>query len=207
MKNSVIAVLIFIMTGNSDAQSGRSAEDAEGLPVGVKAPHFNAEDADGDLFSLEEAIVRGPVVLIFYRGHWCPYCNLHLGQLQDSLGLISERGASVVAVSPQKPEHQKRTEEKTGASFSLLYDEEYRIADAYNVTFTPGNYRLMVYNMFLKANLKEAQSDDSQRLPIPATYIIGKNGRILWRQFDPDYKERSSVAGIVRALDENYPDK
>jgi len=90
--------------------------------------------------------------------------------------------------------------EKTGASFRLLYDEGYLIADAYDVTFTPEKKQLIVYNTVLNAGLKESQSDNPQRLPIPATYIIGQDGHIIWRQFDPDYKNRSNVRDIIEAL-------
>src|SRR3990172_2252891 len=92
--------------------------------------------------------------------------------------------------------------EKTGASFRLLYDEGYTIADAYDVTFTPKNSELVIYNTVLNANLKKTHSDDSQRLPIPATYLINTQGMITWRQFDPDYKKRSSVSEIFIAIDQ-----
>jgi len=182
------------------AQNTRSAEDAYGLPLGVKAPDFQALDADSVIFKLASAIEKGPVVLIFYRGNWCPVCNKHLGQVQDSLLLISEMGATVVAVSPEKPEYLEKMTDKTGADFRLLYDEGYKISDAYEVTFTPKKRQMIMYNTFLNANLKKTHSDDSQRLPIPATYIINSEGTITWRQFDPDYKHRSTVKDILAHL-------
>ena len=184
------------------AQDTRSAEDANGLAVGVNAPVFQAIDADSITFTLDSALKKGPVVMIFYRGNWCPVCNKHLEQVQDSLLLITEMGATVVAVSPEKPEYLKKTEEQTGASFSLLYDEGYKVSDAYDVTFTPDKRKMIMYNSVLRANLKEGHSDDSQRLPIPATYIINSEGTIIWRQFDPDYKKRSNVSEIISALKE-----
>ncbi|MDT8394187.1 MAG: peroxiredoxin-like family protein [Bacteroidales bacterium] len=184
------------------AQEYRSAEEAEGLKVGSMAPVFTALDADSSIFSLEEALKDKPVVLIFYRGFWCPVCNKHLSQIQDSLKLIEEKGARVIAVSPEKPEYLGLMAEKTGAAFTLLYDEDYKIADAYDVTFKPSATTLFTYNTLLGAKLKKTHSDDSQRLPIPATYLIDKNGVISWRQFDPDYKKRSNVADILQALTE-----
>ena len=140
------------------------------------------------------------MVLIFYRGHWCPVCNKHLGLVQDSLKLITEKGATVVAVSPEKPEYLEVTKKKTGASFRLVHDEGYRISDIYDVTFSPEKRQLIVYNTVLNANLKEAHSDTSQRLPIPATFIIGQDRTIIWRHFDPDYRKRSHVSDILKAL-------
>lgn len=184
------------------AQVNRSVEDAHGLATGTKAPLFKAMDEDSSMFSLEDALLTGPVVIIFYRGHWCPYCNKHLERVQDSLQLIYSLGARVVAVSPQKPEYLGKMSKKTGAEFSLLYDEGYRIADAYDVTFTPEARQLFTYNKVLMANLKKTQSDESQRLPVPATYIINREGIVVWKHFNPDYKKRSTVYEIMQVLTE-----
>ncbi len=182
------------------AQQYRSVDEAKGLAAGTKAPLFEAQDQNRSTFVLADALKKGPVVLIFYRGQWCPVCNRHLSNLQDSLELIYEKGATVIAVSPEKPEHLNKTAEKTGAKFILLYDESFRIADAYDVTFKPTDMERFAYNTMLGADLKNAHSDDSQRLPIPATYIIWKDGIIAWRQFDPNYKNRSTVADILKHL-------
>lgn len=183
------------------AQEYKLLEEAKGITVSLEAPNFSALDADSNLFSLNEALKNGPVVMIFYRGFWCPVCNKHLGSIQDSLKLIEEKGAKVIAISPEKPEYLDVMAEKTGAEFTLLYDEGYKIANAYDVTFKPSATTLFTYNAFLGAKLKETHSDDSQRLPIPATYIISTDGKIAWRQFDPDYKKRSTVAAILQALE------
>jgi len=189
------------MAGRSlTAQDFRSAEDANGLLPGQKAPLFEAVDQNGMQFKLVEALNEGTVLLIFYRGFWCPVCNKHLASFQDSLHLLKEAGVQLIAVSPEKPEYLDKMATKTGAKFPLLYDEDYRIADAYDVTFKPDAKTLFVYNTMLGAKLKETHSDDSQRLPIPATYLITSDGKIKWRHFDPDYKKRSSVSEILKEL-------
>ena len=181
-------------------QIKRTVNETNGLSVGMAAPLFKALDSSGELFSLEEKLKTGPVVIIFYRGFWCPYCNKHLAHLQDNLKSITEKGATVVAISPEKPEYLDKMSSRTGAKFMLLYDEGYKIADAFDITFTPDSKQLFVYNYLLNGKLKKTHSDDSQRLPIPATYIIGTNGTIVWRQFDPDYKKRSTVKDIITNL-------
>ena len=186
-----------------NSQTEKSVKDVYGLSVGETAPKFYAMDADSNQFSLEEALKKDPVVLIFYRGFWCPVCNKHLGSIQDSLKMIEEKGAKVIAISPEKPEYLDKMAVKTGAKFTLLYDEGYQISDAYDVTFKPGAMQLFTYNIGLGAKLKETHSDKSQQLPIPATFIVNQNGKIIWRQFDPDYKKRSSVKEILKALEEN----
>jgi peroxiredoxin len=200
MKHTLLLLIAIKMSLTIFSQNSRSAEDAKGIAVGSIAPVFTAIDADSNEFQLSEALKSGPVVLIFYRGFWCPVCNKHLAQIQDSLKLITDRGATVIAISPEKPEYLEKMAEKSGAKFKLLYDEGYKISDAYNVTFTPSSSTLLLYNTALGANLKETHSDDSQRLPIPATYIIGKDGTIIWRQFDPNYKNRSTVDEILKNL-------
>ncbi|MDP1623446.1 MAG: peroxiredoxin-like family protein [Bacteroidales bacterium] len=199
---TIFAIITLIICNSSllYAQKYRTAEEAKGLSVGIKSPDFSAVDQHGKMFRLYDQLKIGPVVIVFYRGFWCPVCNKHLGKLQDSLALIEAAGARVIAISPEKPEYLEKTAKKTGAQFTLLYDDGYRISDSYDVTFRPGKSTLVLYDVFTDADLKKAHSDDSQRLPIPATYIIGKNGTIIWRQFDPDYKKRSAVKEILQAI-------
>ncbi|PKP01903.1 MAG: alkyl hydroperoxide reductase [Bacteroidetes bacterium HGW-Bacteroidetes-9] len=178
----------------------KSVKEAKGLAVGAQVANFSATNQKGETFILSEALQKGPVVVIFYRGQWCPVCNKHLGQVQDSLQQIYNHGATVVAISPEKTEYLAKTAEKTHASFTLLYDEGYAIANQFDVTFDPDSATKVVYNVVLGANLKNAHSDDSQRLPIPATFIIGQDHKIVWRQFDPDYKKRSTVSEILKNI-------
>ncbi len=190
------------MMSGLKSQTEKSVNDAHGLNVGKSAPMFTAIDGDSIEFSLEKALEKSPVVVIFYRGYWCPVCNEHLGSIQDSLKMIEDAGAKVIAISPEKPEYLDKMSEKSGAQFTLLYDEDYKIAEAYDVNFMPSGKQLFTYNVILMGNLKNTHSDRSQQLPIPATYIINQEGVIAWRQFDPNYKNRSSVKEILTALEE-----
>jgi peroxiredoxin len=150
----------------------RPVVEAFGLEIGDPIQNFTAKDIHHQTYSLDDALVNGPVVLIFIRGQWCPFCNKHLSQIQDSLPLIYAKGASVVVISPEKSEFIAKTIEKTGAEFTILYDEDYRISDAFDVTFKPDSITRTMVNMMLGAQLKDSHSDDTERLPIPATYII-----------------------------------
>ena len=200
MKKLLLIIIIFYSLLGLQGQNERDVKEAKGLPVGVIAPTFTALDADSNVFVLKETLKDGPVVLIFYRGFWCPVCNKHLGKLQDSLQFIQEAGARVIAISPEKPDYLDKMADKSGATFTLLYDEGYKIADAYDVTFKPTSMQLFSYNVVLNGELKKSHSDELQLLPIPATYILNQDGTIAWRQFDPDYKNRSSVNEIIEAL-------
>ncbi|MDZ4748867.1 MAG: peroxiredoxin-like family protein [Saprospiraceae bacterium] len=197
-----ILSIVFLQMNNGMTQSTlyKNVSQAKGLLVGDKVQDFSAMDVYGQRYSLQVALRKGPVVLLFIRGQWCPVCNRHLSGVQDSLPMIYEKGASVVVVSPEKSEFLMRTVEKTGAEFTILYDEGYTISDGFDVTFLPDSLTRIMYNTLLGAKLKESHSDDSERLPIPATFIIGQDGVIRWRHFDPDYKRRASVTDIVRNL-------
>ena len=180
--------------------SYRPMKDAVGLMPGDRAPLFTATDLFGNPYALSEALKRGPVVVIFYRGQWCPFCNRHLRALQNELPHLYDRGASVVAISPEKSEFLKQAAKKTGAEFALLFDEGYKISNAFDLTIKPGTLQKLMYNHILGARLQAAHSDASEKLPIPATFIINSDGLIIWRHFDPNYMKRSSVADILNHL-------
>jgi peroxiredoxin len=201
----IILLLLMITTNIMSQNEYKTVKEAKGLAVGDRVADFSAINQKGETLILSEALKQGPVVVIFYRGQWCPVCNRHLGQVQESLQEIYNHGATVVAISPEKTEYLAKTAEKTLASFTLLYDEGYAIANQFDVTFNPDSSTKVMYNVMLGANLKNAHSDDSQRLPIPATFIIGQDSKIVWRQFDPDYKNRSHVADIIKALEKLTP--
>lgn len=179
----------------------KSVNQAKGLQVGATVPDFSAEDIFNKTFKLSNALKNGSLVLIFIRGQWCPFCNKHLKVLQDQFHKIYAKGASVIVVTPEKSEFIKKTIEKTRAEFTILYDEDYKIAEAFDVLFLPNKITRVMYNTVLGAKLKESHSDDSERLPIPATFIISKEMKVTWRHFDPDYKKRSKMADILDNLE------
>ncbi|MFN2458775.1 MAG: peroxiredoxin-like family protein [Chitinophagaceae bacterium] len=192
-----LLVLFILLNITAMSQTNKTISDVKGISVGAKAPMFKATDAEGKKYKLQDALKKGPVVVLFYRGQWCPVCNRHLSQLQDSLQLVYKKGASVVAISPEKPELLRKTKEKTHASFTLLHDKDFIIGQAFDVVFNPEAAQVNMYNQKLNARLEEASSNGSNRLPVPATFIINKKGNIVWRQFNPDYKIRASVQDII----------
>lgn len=198
---SILFILVFTsISAQSEAQQGyRSAKEVEGIEIGIEAPNIEAIDQNEQAFNLYESLNDSVVVLMFYRGQWCPVCNKHLSGIEDSLNLIRSKGVKVIAVSPEKPELIDETISKTNAGFTLLYDEGYKIGIDYNVLFIPKGTKKSMYNL-IGANLKQAHSDDSQRLPVPATYIIDKKGKVIWKHVNPDYKIRASALQIINHL-------
>jgi peroxiredoxin len=176
-------------------------QGAEGLAVHTKAPDFNTKDNNGNNVSLASLLKQGPVVVLFYRGNWCPYCNKQLKELQDSLQFITTKGASVVAITPEATEGVEKTVQKTGASFPIIYDKGVKISNAYKVSYevdtaTVNKYKTNWDVDFLKIN----QQEEKAYLPVPAVYIIDKNGTITYRFFETDITKRPSVQELVANL-------
>ena len=175
-------------------------EKPEGLFINSKAPDFKASDQYGNEIRLKDVLKDSLVVLIFYRGQWCPYCNRQLKRLEDSLQLIKAKRARLIAITPEKPEFISKTIEKTKASFPLLFDKEMKIMKAYSVAFEVDERSVSRYkNADIDLATTNGQKDKIY-LPVPAVYIIGKEGTILYRYFDTDYKKRVSVQEILDNL-------
>lgn len=169
------------------------------LQVGDIAPDFQGIDQSENLVNLNESLENGPVVLIFFRGTWCYHCNKHISKFQDSLEYVLDVGASVIAVSPQIPEYNQKTIQKTGATFSVIHDKGYQIMDAYYVSFTIDEKTIQKYRRFGR-HIDRANANEDYILPVPATFIIGEDGVISYIQYDPNYKNRSTVAEVLRNL-------
>ncbi|AFK05492.1 alkyl hydroperoxide reductase/ Thiol specific antioxidant/ Mal allergen (plasmid) [Emticicia oligotrophica DSM 17448] len=178
----------------------KTLSEVRGLDVDTKIDDFSATDIFDNPYTFSNALKKGKVVLIFIRGQWCPFCNKHLVKIQKGLPKIYEKGASVVVISPEKSEFIKQTIEKTGAEFTILYDKDYAIAKTFDGLFLPNNTQRFIYNTVLGAKLKQSHSDDSEQLPVPATYIINEDFTIKWRHFNPNYINRSGVSEILNHL-------
>ncbi len=194
MRKIIIGLLLLIGLTEIKAQ-----EKPEGLFIGSKAPDFKAKDQDGKDVRLKDLLKKGKVVLVFYRGYWCPYCNRELSRLQDSLSLIQEKGATVVAVSPEKPELIKQTVEKTKAAYPVIYDEGLKIMKGYEVEYELEETTLARYRSS-GLDIEKNNGTNGKYLPVPAVYIIDKESNVTYRFFDTDYKKRPSIAEILKNL-------
>ena len=191
-----VSALLLISTLQSQAQ-----EKPEGLFINSKAPEFKGKDQNGNEIVLKDLRKKGPVVIIFYRGYWCPYCNKELQKLEDSLQLIKEKGAQLIAITPEKQEGVAKTIEKTKASYPIITDGDLKIMKAYDVAYLVDTKTIDRYKMAsidLAAN--NGQKPDGVYLPVPAVYIIGKDGEIKYRFFEEDYKKQAGVKDILNNL-------
>lgn len=171
----------------------------KGLQINDKAPLFISKDQNGKEISLNNELKKGSVVLVFYRGQWCPYCNKQLKQMEDSLWLIKAKGATVLTITPEKTDNINKTIAKTKASFPILHDENLQIMKLYDVSFTVENKTIDSYKKY-GIDFNEVNGENGPNLPVPAVYIINSAGKIVYSFFDVDYKKRASIKNILEHL-------
>ena len=173
---------------------------APGLAVGATAPTFALPDAFGATVSLDELLTRGPVVITFYRGDWCPFCNLQLRALQESLDEIHAAGASLVAISAQAPDHAGDLITKHELAFPVLSDLDQSVSEAYRVRFDlSGELEDLQVNVF--QNDPAAQNADGRRsLPVASTFIVDADRIVRFSSVDADWRHRVEPADVVAAV-------
>ncbi|TKH42860.1 alkyl hydroperoxide reductase [Paenibacillus terrae] len=183
-------------------QDIRTLNATYGLSLGTKAPEFSLLDFTGQTITLSEATAKGPVVLIFYRGSWCPFCNLELQAYQRIMDGITSAHAQLIAISPQTPEYSTIVQQKNELSFPVLSDLHNQIAEKYNLKFKLPEYAHELYKS-LDISLDTFHGNSAWELPVPATYVIDKEGIIRAGYADADYKKRmepSEVLHVLRSL-------
>ncbi|MEU3177257.1 peroxiredoxin-like family protein [Streptomyces albidoflavus] len=183
--------------GHELADSGQADR---ALTVADKAPGFSLPSADGRTVALAALLADGPVVLTFYRGSWCPYCNIALRSLQQNLDGITARGARLVAVSPQTPDESLSLTEKHDLAFDVLSDIGSDTARQYGLAFDLPDDLAAVYDGF-GIDLQRVNAGHSRTLPLPATYVIDRDGAVRWAFVTTDYTTRAEPADILTALD------
>lgn len=183
----------------ADAALADSDLIAQAVRTGDIAPDFELPDARGGSVRLSRLLAEGPVVLTFYRGGWCPYCNLALRALQRALPVIGALGATLVAVSPERPDETLSTAEKNELGFAVLSDEGSRVARAFRIAFDLAEELRPIYTRLGHA-LPDRNGDDSWVLPIPATFVIARDGRVALHFLDADYRNRAEPDAVLAAL-------
>jgi peroxiredoxin len=170
-----------------------------GLNVGDIAPDFSGKNQSGKEINLKKLLKSNTVVLIFYRGEWCPFCNKQLKELEDSMTFITAKGAAIIAVSPEKTENVAKTIEKTKAKYDILSDQSLKIMNAYKVAFEVDEKSMGMYKKY-GIDFNEKNGANGNHLPVPTVYIINKSGKITYKHFDENFKVRPSVKEILNNL-------
>ena len=168
--------------------------------VGDKAPGFSLKDPEGNIVGSAELLKKGPLIVSFYRGVWCPYCNLELQALEATKPEFEKRGASLVAISPQTPPNSRKSVRQNKLTFPILSDTKGEVGSAFGLRFRLPDYLIELYKG-LKNDLPAFNGDPSWTLPMPSRYVIGQDGTILYAEVNPDYTRRPDPEDVIPALE------
>lgn len=174
-----------------------------GLPIGMIAPDFTLTNTNGEAINLYEILKEKSVVLSFFRGEWCPFCNLEIKALQNSLSKIEELNAVVLTIHPQRIDTSFRLTHKHQVTYQILNDPKQEVLEKYNVKFELPSSLQNVHMDFFDLDIRKMNENGELTLPVPATFIINKKGVICSRFFSHDYTVRMNPKDIVNALKNN----
>lgn len=196
MKRIIAAIFTFFIFHFALAQ-----EKPEGLFINSKAPEIKAMDQNGNEVVLKDLRKKGNVVVVFYRGNWCPYCSRFLKKLQDSLDFIRAKGTQLIVVTPEADEGVDSSAAKAGAQFPIISDKNMKIANGYKVAFKVDEKTLGRYKMSGIDLLRNNNQTKDAYLPVPAVYIVNSEGSIKFRYFEEDYKKRLTIKDLLKELE------
>jgi peroxiredoxin len=177
-----------------------SGQAQQAKKAGDTAPEFTLNDPDGKPVSSRDLLAEGPLVLSFYRGVWCPYCNIELQALQAALPEITARGARLIAISPQTQVNSRRSQRDNKLDFPILSDVKSEVARSFGIRFALPDYLVATYKSFGN-DLAIVNDDPAWVLPMPARYVIGKDGIIAYSEVNPDYTHRPDPSELLPVLD------
>lgn len=181
-----------------------SGQAARAVKAGDRAPEFRLRDQDGNAVSSAELLENGPLVVTFYRGVWCPYCNIELQAINEVLPQLEALGASVVAISPQMAVNSRKSVRTNSLGFPVLSDTNNEVAAAFGLRFKLPDYLVDLYKK-LKNDLPAFNGDPSWTLPMPARYVIGSDGVVLYSEVNPDYTHRPDPSDMFSVLQKAAP--
>ena len=177
----------------------RQQASQRSLLVGETAPNFTLLDQHQRSVTLYELLNEGPIVLKFYRGGWCPYCNQELRALHHARPTIEYGGARLIAITPESPKNIARTVRKNALDYQVLYDTNSEVARSFGIAVNLSEYMRAFYRS-LGLNLSLRHADVIVRLPLPATYLIHTNYTVQYAFVDEDYTQRVKIAEVATAL-------
>jgi len=175
-------------------------KDANAIEVSQKIPNFELPNQEGNLISISDLLKKGPIVLTFYRGSWCPYCNLQLKALQSKLSDIHSLGARLIAISPQVPDDSLSKNDIEEIDFLVLSDQDAKVASKYGLAWEIPKFLSEHMKNDRGLELEIINNGNGSILPIPATFVISTDGIVHWRYVDVDYRTRCEPDDIIDVL-------
>ncbi len=177
-----------------------SGQASRAIKAGDRAPQFDLKDQDGNDVSSAELLKKGPLLITFYRGVWCPYCNLELQAINEVLPKIQRYGANVVAISPQTQVNSRKSVRTNELGFPVLSDVGGQTGADFGLRFELPDYLVELYKN-LKNDLPGFNNDPGWTLPMPARYVVGQDGIVLYSEVSPDYTRRPDPSEMFPVLE------
>lgn len=190
---------VHVVMKRATAELVATGQADRALKVGDRAPVFTLDDPDGNPVSSTDLLAKGPLVLSFYRGVWCPYCNMELQALEEALPAFRGLGANLVAISPQIKANSRKSVRQNKLSFPILSDVKGDVGAQFGLRFNLPDYLIDLYKGFGN-NLPVFNDDPSWTLPMPARFVIGQDGIILYAEVNPDYTQRPDPTELLPVL-------
>lgn len=191
----LLFIFLVTLTSVANAQNtiAKSANDITPLIIGKKIPGLTLKLSDNTDVNISELLKKKKTVLVFYRGGWCPYCNIHLQALAEAEKEILDLGYQIIAVSPDSPENLKVTEEEDKLKYTLVSDSKGELIKAMGIAFeAPENRKSVIY---IKSN-----GINTNFLPVPSVFVVNRESNILFEYVSPDYKRRLKTEILIPVL-------
>lgn len=192
MKNFAIVLTLLI------SLSTFSQINSEHLEIGDDAPLIAGVDQFDNEINSADILKDNKIILIFYRGNWCPHCRKHLKKLQENLDALTEKGYAVIVVTPERVENTKKTSQMLNTTFSILHDAENTIMNNYKVAFEVNEKSVPKYFNATQKKIAAYNVENNNVLPVPATYIIDKEGKVELVHYDPNYSKRFDITELLK---------
>ena len=174
--------------------------DGTGIPVGQKVPDGRVLDLDGEPVTLSSLYAKGPILLVFYRGGWCPYCNFQIRELTTTFAEYRKRGVTPVAVSVEKPDEEARTKATWSVPFPILSDRDLALIEPFHVVHKVEGKELEMMGKY-GVDLEAASGRTHNVIAVPALFLVDRSGIVRWAHSDPSFKVRPTTAQVLSAID------
>jgi peroxiredoxin len=169
------------------------------IQIGNILTPFSLPNTKNQLIHSKDVLKKGKMILAFYRGSWCPYCNLELRALQNNIAKITDNNVSLLAVSPQSPDHSMALTEKHELTFEVLTDENNKLAKQLGISFKLQEFAIPTYQA-IGINLEDFNQDDENTLPVPAVFVVDTDGTVIYKFVDTDYRNRLNIDELIQSL-------
>lgn len=169
------------------------------IQIGDILKPFSLPNTKNQLIHSKDVLKKGKMILAFYRGSWCPYCNLELQALQNNIAKITDNNVSLLAVSPQSLNHSMTLTEKHELTFEVLTDENNKLAKQLGISFKLQEFAIPTYQA-IGINLEDFNQDDENTLPVPAVFVVDTNGAVIYKFVDTDYRNRLNIDELIQSL-------